>query len=108
MRVRRQFIFKPSIEALVALRDNCERKAIENSLSKGRNKPLAEGAIPPPFIPNSASNNAGFNQQIKPQYSSYMQGHFQANQPGMAVIGAPALAAKYTTLPTLAKEQFRT
>ena len=33
----RNFDYKPSNEALVALRDYCDRKGIENPLSKGRN-----------------------------------------------------------------------
>jgi hypothetical protein len=33
----RNIDYKPSNEALVALRDYCERKGIENPLSKGRN-----------------------------------------------------------------------
>ena len=44
--------YKPSNEALVALRDYCDRKGIENPLSKGRNPAVVEGAIPPPYNPN--------------------------------------------------------
>jgi hypothetical protein len=33
----RNIDYKPSNEALVALRDYCDRKGIENPLSKGRN-----------------------------------------------------------------------
>ena len=33
----RNIDYKPSNEALVALRDYCDRKGIENPMSKGRN-----------------------------------------------------------------------
>ena len=86
--------YKPSNEAQVALRDYCDRKGIENPLTKGRNQAVVEGSIPPPYNPNMGMElppPGGFNQPMQPQYPSYMQGQFQPIQPGMEVFGAPVL-----------------
>jgi hypothetical protein len=86
--------YKPSNEALVALRDYCDRKGIENPLSKGRNPAVVEGAIPPPYNPNMGMElhpSGGLIHPMQQQYPSYMHGNFQPIQPGMEVIGAPVL-----------------
>ena len=93
----RNFDYKPSNEALVALRDYCDRKGIENPLSKGRKQSAVEGVIPPPYNPNMGMEllpPGGLIQPIQQQYPSYMLGNFQPIQPGMAVIGAPVLGGQ--------------
>ncbi len=49
--------YKPSNEALMALRDYCDRKGIENPLSKGGKHAVIDGAIPPPYNPNQGFDN---------------------------------------------------
>ena len=51
----RNIDYKPSAEAVAALRDYCDRKGLENPLGKGQsNHVVVDNMIPPPYNPNVA------------------------------------------------------
>jgi hypothetical protein len=67
--------YKPSNEALIALKDYCDRKGIENPLGKGPNAAIIEGVIPPPYNPNAGFDPpAGGFIPMQPQYPGYIPG----------------------------------
>ena len=43
--------YKPSNEALIALRDYCDRKGLDNPLNQVQQRAVVDGAIPPPYNP---------------------------------------------------------